>query len=501
MKSLKSQTSVKYYLQIVNNNVQHLSIRNDDAVPQPGMAPPSISGKERYIAPVIYLTFGRVLPTAQFKKVSLFIIAAQCLGMMSGALFQNSFYLNYLAARGLDSPQIALLMPIPLFVTMLLAIPFAYLSDRIGKKRISIWGQLLTAAGVLLLVPGFTWTAAAVAAAFSVMSIGGSLQAGAWMALLSPIVPETIRGRFFSRLRVAIQVCVIIFSFVISRLLNHHSGLPVFQNILLFVMLTNLLRIAVFNRIPELETPHREPPKHRHIFAASKAVLQHKPYSRFNGYLFLSTLATASGPMLFGLMEKDVLLFTPAQISLMGTLLVTGGMLGCWVGGILVDRYGAMKIFALGHIGYAAILLAVLVREWTPWSALIHMSLISVLYSLFGGIIGISVGAETLALMPKDNKSLAGAFNGTAVCCAGALSGFAIASLLGNQLLPTAWTGFGKSFSAYDVLFLVSAAGTVLPLAALRKPKTSTEQSASRQGIAGPNDLQLKPHFRMKAND
>ena len=412
-----------------------------------------------------------MLTTDQFKKVSRLIIAAQCLGMMAGALFQNSFYLNYLAARGLDSPRIAMLMPIPLFVTMLLAIPFAYLSDRMGKKRISIWGQLLTAAGTFLLIPNIPWTAAVVAVAFSVMSMGGSLQAGAWLALLSPIVPEKIRGRFFSRLRVSFQLCMIAFSFIISRLLQLNSAMPVFQGILFVVVITSLIRIAVFNRIPELETPHHDPPKHRHIFSAFKAVLQHMPYRRLNGYLFLSTLATSSGPMLFGLLEKDVLLFSPARISLMGTLLVTGGMLGCWVGGHLVDRYGAMKIFVLGHIGYAAVLTAVLLREWVPWPPFIHMSLISILYSIAGGIVGISVGAETLALMPRDNKSLAGAFNVTAMSCAGALSGFAIASLLEHSLLPTGWNLLGKTFSAYDLIILASAAGVAILLIILRNPQ------------------------------
>jgi MFS family permease len=427
---------------------------------------------------------GCVLNSVQFKQVSRWIITAQCLGMMSGALFQNSFFLNYLAARGLDSPRIALLMPIPLFVTMLLAIPLAYLSDRLGKKRISIWGQLLTAAGFFLLIPDVAWPAVMVAAAFAVMSIGGSLQAGAWMALLSPIVPEQKRGRFFSRMRVTIQFCIIVFSFIISRLLQRTSGIPVFQGILLFVVITNLLRIAAFNRIPELETPHREPPRHRHLFAALQAVWQHVPYRQLNGFLFLSTLATASGPMLFGLLEKDVLHFTPARISLMGTLLVTGGMIGCWIGGQLIDRFGAMKIFVSGHVGYAAVLLCVVLREWAAWSPLIHMGLISLLYSILGGVIGISVGAETLARMPKDNKSLAGAFNGTAMSCAGSISGFAIASLLEHNLLPSGWSVMGKTFSAYDVLILAAAAGTVLLLAALRNPGGTTD--LPHKNSAGP---------------
>lgn len=414
-----------------------------------------------------------MLSPKQFKKISWIIITTQCLGMMAGALFQNSFYLNYLAARGLDSPQIALLMPIPLFVTMFLAIPFAYLSDRIGKKRTSIFGQLLTAAGICILIPNFKWTAATVAIAFAVMSLGGSLQAGAWMALLSPIVPEKIRGRFFSRLRVTIQACIIIFSLIISGLLKLKSQTPVFQGILGFIAITTLIRIIFFNRIPELETPHREPPRHPHLLAAFRDVFNHRPYRQFAGYLFLSTLLTATCPMLFGLLEKDVLLFTPAQISLMGTLLMTGGIIGFWVGGHWVDRHGAMRIFAAGHIGYAAILLTVLLREWVPWPAMIHMSLISLSYSFCGGMIGISVSAETLTLMPKDNKSLAGAFVGTATCCAGALSGFAIARILGQNLLPSEWIWLGRPFSSYDLLLLISGGIIILLLGvvSLHRPR------------------------------
>lgn len=405
-----------------------------------------------------------MLNAHQFKKASRLIIVTQCLGMLGGALFQNGFYLNYLAARGIASPQIALLLTIPLFVTMLLVIPFAYLSDRIGKKNISLWGQLLTAAGIFILIPDSDRAAFIVVMAFATMSIGGSLQAGAWMALLSPIIPAKTRGRFFGTMRVAFQLCTIVFSFGIYQLLEKEHQMPVFKGILGFVGIATLLRIFVFHRIPELETPHHEPPKHPHLVAALKALLRHRPYRRFNGYLFLSTLLTATCPTLFGLLEKDVLLFTPARISLMGTLLMTGGMIGCWLGGRLVDHYGAMKIFVAGHVGYALVLLAIVLREWMPWPALVHMAIISLAFSLIGGIVGISVTSETLALMPKDNKSLAGAFGAFATCLAGALAGFGISRALEWNMLPP-WQLLGQSFSAYDTLLLASSGVILLLLA------------------------------------
>lgn len=405
-----------------------------------------------------------MLNTHQFKEASRFIIIAQCLGMLGGALFQNGFYLNYLAARGITSSQIALLLTIPLFVSMLLVIPFAYLSDRVGKKQVSLWGQLLTMAGIFILIPDSKWAALTIAAGFAIMSVGGSLQAGAWAALLSPIIPEKLRGRFFGTLRVIFQLCVVIFSFVISKLLQIEQQMPVFKGILGFVMLATLLRIFVFNRIPELETPHHAPPKHPHLLSALKGVLSDLPFRKFNGYLFLSTLFTASCPMLFGLLEKDVLEFTPARISFMGTLLMIGGMIGCWIGGRLVDRYGAMKIFIGGHIGYALILLTVIFREWMLWSALIHMGIITLIFSLMGGIVGITFSSEMLALMPKDNKSLAGAFSAFAICSAGALVGFAISRILEWKPLLAGWFLLGRNISIYDSLLLASGGAIIAML-------------------------------------
>jgi MFS family permease len=409
-----------------------------------------------------------MLDDQQRKRAFNIIIITQCLGMISGALFQNGFYLNYFSKLGISSAAIAMLFALPPLLSVFLLLPFAFYSDRFGKKRLALGGQLLNIASLLVMMAA-GWCAIPQAMVFVVLSlvvfsVGGSLQGANWFALLNPIIPREMRGRFFGRMRVIFQLVGILFTILITRVLKSSQTMQVFQLLLGIVFVAAVLRLFTYARIPELENSRGED-GHRQTFrTAFSAVLAVPGYIQFNSYVFLITLFTAAVPVLVGLMQKDVFGFTPAQITLTGTLFLTGSVIGCWLGGRVVDRHGTRFVFLVAHVAYAVVMLALLARHWMPWALPAHVGGCALLFSLVGGLAGVAITSETLALIPSANKSLSTAFTMTLFCGGAALSGLFVSHSISWEILSPEWRMLGRSFTAYDSLLLAFASMMLLLL-------------------------------------
>ncbi len=412
-----------------------------------------------------------MLTEEQRNRVFNIIIANQCLGMVATALFQNGFFLNYFSKLGISSAAIAMLFAVPPLLSVFLLLPFAFYSDRFGKKRIALGGQLLIIASLLVMMAA-GWGDArsamlAVVASLMVFSVGGSLQGASWFALLNPIIPKEIRGRFFGRMRVIFQLVSILFTLLITRALKLSEAMAMFQILLGIVFVGSILRFFTYARIPELEDVRGEA-GHRQAFGKALAAVMAVPgYVRFNGYVFLIILFTAAVPIVFGLMQKDVFGFTPAQITLMGTLFLAGSVVGCWFGGRLVDRHGVRFVLLVAHVAYAAVMFSMLARHWMPWPLPAHVGGCMLVFSLVGGMAGVAMTAETLALIPATNKALSSAFTMMLFNGGIALSGMFVSRAISWDALAPEWQMLGRTYTVYDSLILFFATMTLLMLATL----------------------------------
>ena len=424
-----------------------------------------------------------MLDEQQRNRVFNIIIITQCLGMVVPALFQNGFFLNYFTKLGISSAAIAMLFALSPLSSIFLLLPFAFYSDRFGKRQLALVGQILLVAslGLMMLAGwGFDTRTALLLVVMSlvVSSVGGSLQAAGWFALLNPIVPKEIRGRFFGRLRVSFQLAAILFTLLITRMLKVSEAMTTFQLLLGIVFLATLLRYFTYARIPELENAGGEE-NHRDPFQKALAkVLAEPGYLHFNSYVFLFTLFTSAVPIVFGLMQKDAFEFTPAQITRVGTLFLTGSMLGCWVGGRAVDRYGSRMVFVIAHLAFAASMFALLARHWVPWSLFAHVGGCSLAFSLVGGMAGVAITTETLALIPAANKSLSTAFTMTLSNASIALAGMGVSRVIGWSILSPGWQMLGQKYTAYDSLVLFFAAMMLLMLVAIGLVPSITPKSS-----------------------
>jgi MFS family permease len=414
-----------------------------------------------------------MLSEEQRKRVFKTIIVTQCLGMLGVFLFNNGFYLNYFTKLGFSSATFAMLSAIPGLIGGFLVLPFAFLSDRIGKLRLALAGQVMVVASVVLMMAG-GWGAARIALPLVILSllvfcVGGSLQGAGWFALLSPIIPAAIRGRFFGRLRVTFLTVSILFTMLITGVLKITQSMVAFQGLLAVVVLAGIARFFTYARIPELEREVGNANIRKQSFRkACIQVFAIPGYIQFNSYVFLITLLTAGVPLVFGLMQKDVFRFSESQIMLVGNLLLAGNMAGCGLGGRAVDRFGTRKVFFFAHLAYAIVILVMLSRHWMPWPLVVHACVCSFLFSLVAAAAGVAISSEVLALIPSSNRSLSTAVNMSLTSWGIALAGIFVSRSIGSHVFSPEWDFLGQRYSAYDSILFGLTALILIMLAANR---------------------------------
>jgi MFS family permease len=391
---------------------------------------------------------------AQRKSMRLAIVA-QCLGCLGSLAFANNLIFLYLSAHDISRERIVLYLALPMLSDVFVRIPAAYLSDRFGKKRFGLLGLVMTVAGFLGII-GAGWCPpslgeALLVAGILVMCSGNAIFSASWFALLSPIVPQTLRGRFFGKLRFSWQTVGIAFGTLCALALHEQSSIGTFQALLAVGAVGLAVRAFVYTRIPELE---RHEPRGKPLAAAIGTVIRAEGYMSFCSYAFLLSLFTASCPILFGLIEKQIALLGDGQVAWMGNLMMIGAVFGFLAGGKAVDRFGTKPVFLACHFGYGAVLLLFLARGAAPWSILYTLGSLRFLFGLVGAASSIAISTELLALIPPEDKSLSTSVCMTLARAGGALSGVLSAWVLKLGILQESWVLGGLNLSSYDTLLL-----------------------------------------------
>ena len=122
----------------------------------------------------------------------------------------------------------------------MLVLVFSYLSDRVGKKLIGATGLFCSASAFYLFwQAGFSegfWRHSFSVAGVVFFGIGTAMSFSNWFALLDPLIPQQIRGRFFGRLRLTWQGFGFLFSLLVFYLLEQNPGLEVYHWVLGFLV-------------------------------------------------------------------------------------------------------------------------------------------------------------------------------------------------------------------------------------------------------------------------
>lgn len=394
-------------------------------------------------------------PTPQQRRAMHTIIATQCFGQPAELTLTNGIILLYLTALGVSSERTVLYLSLPMLVESLVRIPGAYAADRVGLKRVAFPGHVLSAiAFTTMIVAGaFYGMPAEALVVLGIVGYGAGhgVSQTSWFALLHPIIPDHLRGRFFGRLRMSWQMVSIVFVGGCALLLPKEAPVSAYQWVIGLTTLGLAARCYLYMQIPELD---RRVVVGQSIIGVMKSTLRVSGYMPFCSYVFLLSLCTAAIPIMFGLVEKKVLGFGDDQVVWLGGATMIGAAIGFWIGGKAVDRFGTKPIFMVAHFGFGAVMLLFLARASLGLPVFAVLVGSHLLLGIVSSASSIAVTTELLALVPPQNKSMT-----TTVCQVllrggGALSGILAAWVLETGLLADSWTLWGDTLSRYDSILL-----------------------------------------------
>ncbi|MCP4297993.1 MAG: MFS transporter [Proteobacteria bacterium] len=402
------------------------------------------------------------------KSVMLQAIILQCAGMISLMVFQNGFIIAYLTKFQISNSDILKLISIPHIASFLLLIPFAFLSDQYGKKKIGTTGLLLTVVGYFILMfgsfdfGGLLSGAVICALGITCYGIGSALFTSNWFALLKPIIPAEIRGRFFGKLRASWQLVAIMFTAGVTLVLKENDSLSMYLVILGIIVILLVVRIIYYQKIPENQIVDQAHSEEQTFLESLKFVFRIPNYLPFCCYLFLLMLFIGAFPAILNLLQKEYFNYSGDQIVLMGILLSLGSLIGFYYGGKIVDSYGTRPVFLLNHIMFFVVILLILTRAMIPLPLIITMGALTAVYGFGIACSSIASTSEMLALVPNEHISLSTALNLSMVSGGISLSGILSAKLLDLNILNTQWWLFGNPMNEFDAILLICGAMIIL---------------------------------------
>jgi MFS family permease len=409
----------------------------------------------------------------QRRKLYRQAIASQTLGMQGMLAFGNGIMLLYMTALGISPARIITYLALPLAISVILRLPVAYKLDQIGLKKFGTLGVFLTSVGFAIIpIGGFFSTKQAeiiIVIGISVLAIGKTLFAPTWMPILDSFVNPEERGQFFSKLRLSIQFLGLCVSGLTAWYIKSTSGgeppLYKYMVVLFFLSLCLFGRVYFYSRIPEIEDKDKKPNVDG-FFKSIREILSNGDFISFCLYIFMLILFTAGCANLFSLIEKDVMNLDGSYIILLSNTTTIGAMVGLFIGGKVIDKYGSRYAFLICHLAFVFTIALFLLRNqfFMPivLIAIAHFSL-----GLIGSFSGLARSTETLALIPAHNKSLSTSVALCMILGAQSLSGLMSAWAISANIINPSWTLFGDSMSAFDGILLIYGVMTFLLIVTL----------------------------------
>ncbi len=397
--------------------------------------------------------FKRTLAPAETDRVIRGIYCSTMLYGVGEILFVNSFMLLYFSILGVPSERILLYLALPMLIRIFTLVPFAHWAERIGKVMIGVLGlSLSTSSMVVLALAGYAhqpFVEPLIIAGVVLYGCGYGMYLNSWYPLLSPIIPEARRGRFFGTMRLLYQSAAIAFTFVVAWTLERQTAIGVFQFFLATVVALRIGGIILYGRIPDLE---RLPDTGRTLWQELLNAVGKQGYLPFCSYVFLLSLFTGACPSLFSLLAKDTLGLGEGQVMLIGNLTTFGALIGFFYGGTMVDKMGTKHVFLACHFSYAIVLGLFLLRGFLPVPLVLIIGGLALCFGLVQAASGVAISSEMLALIPADNKPMASAVNLSLMSLGISLSGVFCSRILKLGMLSPSWTLFGKQLGPYDSL-------------------------------------------------
>lgn len=311
-----------------------------------------------------------------------------------------------------------------------------------------------------VVIPGAAIREATAAAAVLGFGLGSSIMAGSWFPLLRPLIPEHLRGRFFGFLRFAWQLVGVAVLGVCAWILSLDDSAVTYALILAAIVVGQVVRLAIYVRIPELSKPDPEPGSLRHAIGET---LRWPAFTPLTAYVFLLALTTGGAGLCFTMIETGHLNLADGTVVVLGNLTLVGGVVGFLLAGWVIDRWGSRIVFVVGHLAAGGVMAAFVLRGVSPVPTVVWLGAAHVGIGLILSGISVAVTTEQMQVLPPRGRGVALALAGTATMGGGALAGLLVAALASSGMLNPSWQLAGSTLGTYDAI-LVLLAGAVIAL-------------------------------------
>ncbi len=432
------------------------------------------------------------------------------MGSLAGGMFLMGFAIKILKAT---PQQIGILAALPMFAN-LIQIFGSIIIEKTGKKKVlcfvSIFiNRILWLLIILLPLAIFTpladWRVWVLVSIIAISSVFGSLAGISWVAWMSDLVPENIRGTYFGKRNMIASACGMIVVLLGGKFITMWEGrfgeANPFGFVSLFVvgLITGLISIFFLSRIPEAEST-KEEGAGSFDFKVFFKPLQDKNF--FTLILFVSAwmFAIQIAAPFYGVFMIDNLKIDFSTITILGTFatLATLFMMKIW--GPISDKLGNKPVIIVS--GWFLIVVPFLWILAVPGKYYLPVLLAHILSGAFMAGAALSQFNILIKLSPKEGRSvylalfaaITGIVGATAPIVGGSLS-----NMLGNFSV----TILNYNVSNLHVIFIISAvlqAGTIFFILKVKEPAASTPVAVIMQlsndlnpqtGIAGVADFMM----------
>ena len=389
---------------------------------------------------------------------------------------------NYAKALGASEFQFGLLAALP-FLASLLSITSSIAIEATGRRKTIFLAALYFQRAMWLpigLVPIWIlwkWPHRADLATLAFlwliffMHCGQAIGGPAWVAWMADVVPERVRGKYFSRRRQWGVITAVPAAILVGYLLDRYAvargrGVMLMWCAMIFFVaaLPGLMDIELFRHVPDAPQP-RHKGGWRKLLRGVREPLHNKEFLWFAGYVatmffaisFMGQFVTKyvmeqafAGDAASRTWSNTITQMMVIVAPNVGMLLV----LGMW--GKVADRMGRKPLLVVAALGLVPVALG-----WcflTPKYVWIGYALSAAGQMLWAGVevANLNLMMEMSAGNGGGGRSAYAALNTVIINAAGAVGGIT-AGIIAQSLHAWQWTTSFKTFTYYDVLFALSA--------------------------------------------
>ncbi|UCB56456.1 MAG: MFS transporter [Candidatus Omnitrophota bacterium] len=400
------------------------------------------------------------------------------MGSLAGGIFLMGFALKILNA---SAQQVGILASLPFFAN-LAQIFGSIIIEKTGRKKVLCFFSLLVSRTLWILVillpfaifapltDSRIWVLVGVIAASSVFA---SLSGVSWLAWMSDLVPENIRGSYFGRRNMIASACGMVVVLLGGKFITMWEGRFSAQNafgfILLFIagLASGLAAVWFLWRIPETESTVRQEGKSLN-FSLFFQPLKDRNFLTLILFVSAWMFAIQIAAPFYGVFMIEHLKIDFSNITIFGTFatLATLFMMKIW--GPISDKMGNKPIIIVS--GWILILVPFIWILALPGKYYLPVLTAHLLSGAFMAGVSLSQFNILIKLSPKEGRSVY-------LALFAAITGFvgAVAPIVGGSISKMT-EGINFNFYSYNIsnlqlIFLLSSALQILTIFFILKVK------------------------------